>query len=194
MATYSEWLEAVLTGSDRLRREVQHLREADARPRRATRPFIEYESLSAMQQALEDARGRGRRYGWSEGRRNAAGCYSDPGYAANELKAFVARIERVSSIFCGRGTADLFLGYIRGSNGMPLVGGLASAPAPIPGAGASSVAANLVGDPRWSRDAGNNARLRYVGSSGAVYDDTFLFFDDPVPVIIDPRSLSGLDG
>lgn len=165
--------------SERVRDEIERLRAADRRARRATPAFAEYETVEEMLETVEGcARQDPRPRAWSPDACESNGIWSEPLWPLSDLRAHAARLQRDAAMFCGASAlANELLGYVRGSNPFPLAGTVASQVAPG-GPIASSIFAPFNGDQRWQVNTSQRAWNRYTAPGRAAMADaeSFCFY------------------
>jgi len=176
-----DWLGRELERSDKFAREIERLRAADLRDRRASPRFEDFPTVEAMRAHVEASRAKSRQqrpYAWSEDRVERESFDPAPNEPSADLQRHARRLQTRAFYYLGASSAaDALLGFVRHGGPIPIPGAIASCPAPV-GAVASSTAARLTDDPRWSRRRRDIAYARCVAivPPEQLLGDDFYFF------------------
>jgi hypothetical protein len=192
MPAFGQQLPTVLAESPRFHDEIARLRVADSRPRRHGPAFSTHPTVESMLNAVaaaaaehdrcNDEKKRPRWGAWSAEACERNGIYSEPQSPLSALQAHAKRLQRDAALFCGsRSLANELLAFVRGQGPLPVLGAIASQyPRLGPGAsycGASSMYAELYGDPDWPREGRRKAWDRFA-AHGRTSDDGSVYMID----------------
>jgi hypothetical protein len=176
---FGPFLSSALAGDVHFARFVERWRAEDRRDRRATAPFSTFPTIAAM--TAEVGAPRPNEQAWKRPAR-------ERDYPTEALRSHARSAEHWAARCCT--TPDELIAWMRGTSPTFSIPGPVASTTMI-GRGASSAAAHVYND-----DRGRPADTRLKGFNRLVdrEPDGTTYELDPVPVIVTPRTLSGLDG
>jgi len=170
-----ERLGTELERSGKFARELERLRAAEQRTRRATPPFEDFPTVDAMREHVQASRQQPREqraYKWSADRVERDTFDPAPSEPCADLERHARRLQTTAFYYLGAtSAANMLLTYVRdASMGIPIPGAVASRPATV--AVASCITARVHG---WEWGSARRPNITFTRHVDVQLDDTWYF-------------------